>query len=346
MDNPTHSTKSNDTFFYKYQSLKVAVDDDGKVVKDDKGNDVIYTIQNLANNQLFFNRPDKFNDPLDSRPYWCLHGRKEKYINSLMCCYNNLSRNDIEQYIQDSIDRGDMEEEGDLIFYDPIVEKDLKLRGYSFEESLPKICCFSGTCRNILMWSHYADYHRGICLRFRSAKDWENIELGEHYLDFDYRDYSTQLLLAKKDPFHNLFYKKKFLKVEYKPKEYICPMVNYLDTDSNLEMVKSLLNKFCDWHYEDEYRMIITRYDIINGLLSSDEFENGLLKYQKEDLGGIVFGMKITYENAKLIYETIKENYLDQGINVNFYEAKEVPRKYEIKICEIKDIDTYLDSRQ
>ena len=196
------------------------------------------------------------------------------------------------------------------------------------------------------MWSHYANYHKGICLRFRSVKDWENRELGEYYLDFDYRDYhyySYSLRLARKDPFHNLFYKKKFLKVEYKPKDYICPKVNLLDDVDDSQMVKSLRNKYCDWHYEEEYRMIITRNDVDKGLLSNDEFEKGLVKYQKEDLEGIIFGMKITYKNAKLVYETIKENYLDKGIIVNFYEAKEVQRRYEVKIEKIKDIDKYFD---
>ena len=131
--------------------------------------------------------------------------------------------------------------------------------------------------------------------------------MGKYYLDFDYRDYSYPLLLARKYPFNNLFYKKKFLKIDYRPKEYICPNVNYLDADSGLIMTECLLGKFIDWDYEDEYRMIITLDDVINGLLSSDEFDKGLLKYQKEDLEGIVFGMKITYENAKLVYETIKE---------------------------------------
>ncbi len=54
--------------------------------------------------------------------------------------------------------------------------------------------------------------------------------------------------------------------------------------------------------------MIITRNDIINGLLSSDEFEKGLLKYRKEDLEGIVFGMRIPHEDAKLVYNTVKKS--------------------------------------
>ena len=279
-----------------------------------------------------------------------MNGIKEKQINHLMLFYG-FTKEKSEHYIDDAIAKGKMTIDGDLICYDPIMEIDLDgyshndLHGYSLKESLPKVCCFSGKVDNILMWSHYADSHKGICLRFRSAKDWENRELGKYYLDFDYRDYSYPLLLARKYPFNNLFYKKKFLKIDYRPKEYICPNVNYLDADSGLIMTECLLGKFIDWDYEDEYRMIITLDDVINGLLSSDEFDKGLLKYQKEDLEGIVFGMKITYENAKLVYETIKKNYLDEGIVVNFYEAKEVPHKYEIDIGEpIKDVEKFIDS--
>jgi len=58
----------DEKLFYKYQSLEVAVDDNGKVIKDDSGNEIIYAIKNLANNQLFFKRPDKFNDPDGSCP--------------------------------------------------------------------------------------------------------------------------------------------------------------------------------------------------------------------------------------------------------------------------------------
>lgn len=34
--------------FYQYRNLKVAVDSDGKAIKDDNGNDVIYTLENLV----------------------------------------------------------------------------------------------------------------------------------------------------------------------------------------------------------------------------------------------------------------------------------------------------------
>lgn len=332
----------DEKLFFKYQSLEAE--------KDCKCNDIIYAIENLAKNQLFFRRPDKFNDPYDSRTYWCLNGKREKHINHLMLFYN-LTREESERYIDDETDKGKMTIDGDLICYNPIMEIDLglpgysrkDLHGYSLKESLPKVCCFSGKDNNILMWSHYADSHQGICLRFRSKKDWDN-ELGEYYLEFDSRDNSLPLQLAVEHPFRNMFNKKKFLEVTYKNKDEICPIVNYFDTDSDLKITKCLLNKFIDWRYEEEYRMMITRDDVNKGLLSYDEFEKGLLEYQKEDLEGIVVGMKITYENVKLVYENVKKNYMDQGITVKFYEAKEVHRKYAVEIEPIDDIGKYIDS--
>jgi hypothetical protein len=119
--------------------------------------------------------------------------------------------------------------------------------------------------------------------------------------------------------------------------------VNLFDDVDDSQMVKSLLNKSKDWRYEKEYRMMITLNDVRKGLLSKDEFKQGLVKFQKEDLEGIVFGMRITYENAKLVYETIKKNYIDEGIVVKFYEAIEVKRQYKVKIEQIEDIDKYFD---
>lgn len=37
-----------------------------------------------------------------------------------------------------------------------------------------KICCFSTICDNLLMWAHYADKHKGICLQFDITEDNSN----------------------------------------------------------------------------------------------------------------------------------------------------------------------------
>ena len=110
--------------------------------------------------------------------------------------------------------------------------------------------------------------------------------------------------------------------------------VNYFDKFRAVKMHKFLLMKFTDWKYENEHRIIVPDYML----------ENGLLKYRKEDLEGSVFGLKINYENAKLVYDTVKKNYLDEGVTVNFYEAVEVPHKYNVEIKQIDDVETYLNN--
>jgi hypothetical protein len=52
----------------------------------------------------------------------------------------------------------------------------------------------------------------------------------------------------------------------------------------------------------------------------------------------------MNYDKTKLVYDTIKENYVDKGLIVNFYEAKEVPRKYEVKIEPIDYFEKHVDS--
>jgi Protein of unknown function (DUF2971) len=212
----------------------------------------------------------------------------------------------------------------------------IDMNDYLRSKGLPSISCFSDIDRNILMWSHYADYHQGICIRLRSYKrtfklneNWAVdllISYGlaepkkEYYL-FDLYSPTTNKLVV-----NNIFYK-----VEYN--DELPESVNFFD-QNNKKMFKFLRTKFSDWIYENEYRLMIGR----------EYLENSALKYKKSDLEGVIFGLKIGYDDAKLVYETIKENYLDKGFNVNFYEAKEVVGKYEVIPELITDVEKYLDN--
>jgi hypothetical protein len=55
-----------------------------------------------------------------------------------------------------------MKENGDMICFDPMVEKDSNHHEDLNKEFSPRVCCFSGKNNNILMWSHYANNHQGI----------------------------------------------------------------------------------------------------------------------------------------------------------------------------------------
>jgi len=347
--------------FYQYRNLKVAVDSDGKAIKDDNSNDVIYTIENLANNQLYFSDPTTFNDPFDCKFSLDHTGTREQWIDDYKSLGNN-HRKALKAFNED-VKNGFFEKKGDLYSYDPIkvirngIEKELckreeflvynnpsrksrkqigiDMNDYIRDTGLLGVSCFSGRDDSILMWSHYADYHRGICLRFRPYKircerkgsvDDILIDLGIMIEGRDY--YVLKLYSPKTKILMNLL----LYEVDYK--DDLPEPVNYFDKFRAVKMHKFLLMKFTDWKYENEHRIIVPDYML----------ENGLLKYRKEDLEGIVFGLKINYENAKLVYDTVKKNYLDEGVTVNFYEAVEVPHKYNVEIKQIDDVETYLNN--
>lgn len=341
----------NGNLFYRYQSLKVE--------KDNKGNDRIYTIENLANNQLHFSNPITFNDPFDCKFSLTHLGTREQWIND----YKNQGYNHrkaLKKFNED-VKTGYLIKKQETLYEEKLAEKISELvelglarkedfldnnnpsqrrigtdmNDYVRNVALPDVCCFSGNNKSILMWSHYADNHKGICLSFRSYKLTLEVDKniiregltsegiyneGYEYCLLNLYSLATNKLLAS-CIFHEICYKNEL------PKS-----VNYFDIGKTLN--KFLVTKFTDWKYEHEYRIILPRLYL----------ENGLAKYDKRSLEGVIFGLRTNYENAKLVYEIIKKYYLDEGVPVNFYEAKEVPRMYAVKIEPIKNIEKYINN--
>jgi hypothetical protein len=129
---------------------------EGRLFKYQKIND--NTKDNLTNNELFFSHPEDFNDPFDSRIEVTYKGTKKDwyYFASII----NKDKKVINQKINDKI----------IIEVDNgIFELDRTKNGKLFGDRARnrfKICCFSDTNLSVLMWSHYADSHKGICLCF------------------------------------------------------------------------------------------------------------------------------------------------------------------------------------
>lgn len=329
----------NDKLFYQFQSLKKE--------KDKEGNDIVYAIENLANNQLYFSDPTRFNDPFDCKYDIEMKGTSKQWIDYCQKLGHNHIR--VLRLLDDGIKNGYIAKQDDLYTCDLIKlmylsveigltsEEDYLVYGNPIRKSRMQIaremndfiknthsygiCCFTETPDNILMWSHYTDYHQGICIRFRSRKG----DIWEH-------GFTGQFLSLYKPSTMEIVARGVFYKVDYK--DDLPEPANIFEMSDTNKWFKFLQTKFSDWYYEHEYRII----------LPTIYFENQILKYQKKSLEGIIFGLHISYENAKLVYDTIKRNYLDEGFAVNFYEAKEIPRKYALEIELIEDVKKYIDS--
>jgi hypothetical protein len=99
------------------------------------------------------------------------------------------------------------------------------------------------------------------------------------------------------------------------------------------ELSAFLLTKHFLWTYEEEYRIILYKTGF-NGKFTKS--------FRKEDLEGIIFGIKTTISDVRKVYEKIKSKYLDEGIKVNFYKAQDVQEMYAIHIKKIDNMDRFL----
>lgn len=130
-----------------------------------------------------------------------------------------------------------------------------------------RMCCFSGKNDNILMWSHYANMHKGVCLKFDILQD----------VDFFY-------------PLLPVLYESDFLEYNY----VLSP---------TLVVDKQIRMKAIDWGYEDELRVIKTNgndyYNFKKESLSEIIFGCSADNKKIDELKGIVEKMKYSHIGFK-----------------------------------------------
>jgi len=213
-------------------------------------------ISSLKENYLWFSDPSKFNDPYDLN------------IDYDFSCDEIIFR---EYLIKTHSDVND----------ESLIEKrisEFKLNPEEYFEKVKKIiskhilsnfgvCCFSKCEKNLLMWSHYAFKHTGICLGFKPTND-------EKAFNFP-------------------------INVEYPP-EY--PKINYFQNKIKKQVSTvqfCLATKSKDWEYEKEIRVIKER--------DANANYRGKVTFNKSALVEVIFGYKTSNEDKLLIIEIIKK---------------------------------------
>ncbi|NOT35828.1 MAG: DUF2971 domain-containing protein [Saprospiraceae bacterium] len=118
-----------------------------------------YLFDILVNSEMWFAKPDSFNDPFDCAINLDMSGSSQEEIN----------------VYYDKFLKSKLNEKERLILNPKMITKE------KFEELLNKsaknviinkgIGCFLDNKEELLMWAHYADSHRGIALKFDVLKD-------------------------------------------------------------------------------------------------------------------------------------------------------------------------------
>lgn len=157
----------------------------------------------LIGSTLRFRNPAEFNDPFDCHESLLkINHKKEIVKEALNSAKLNLTRKQKRKFEREIFEKAN---------YAPLIKKEL---------NRTKLSCFSAINDEVLMWSHYADKHRGVCIGF----------------DFPHK------------------YDEKFILCPMKYLDRIIPL------DGTSDVVRTILywmtTKSKRWEYEDEIRAI------------------------------------------------------------------------------------------
>lgn len=162
----------------------------------------------ITEHALWFSSPFVFNDPFDcwsvvdegsdnQKTQWIERNRNKDVLFDIISHFN---QDTIEQNLNPSLLK-------------QCADKTL---------SQMRICSFSLNCDNILMWSHYAKEHAGMCFMFDFQEDTSMIECCS--------------------------------RINYVSRITPC---NVVTTKGRMDLVKNcILSKYTDWKYEEEVRSI------------------------------------------------------------------------------------------
>lgn len=220
----------------------------------------------ITHHELYFPSPAELNDPFECRPIvrppaletYADRWRAEHRVRALLI-RNGTPRAEAKQRAKYASNRVFMQE-----------------RAQEMSQTLPggmqsyRVCSFSATWEPILLWSHYADAHRGICIGFSADND----------------DFGSALA------------------VEYSAE---VPSIEFLSQVSDESLMRSLILTKADvWSYEEEFRLI-THEPATYPQIPLIEHR---YRYQPAQLSEVILGCEIRPEDEANVREWIAEHAL------------------------------------
>jgi hypothetical protein len=183
----------------------------------------------LNKNTIFFSSANKFNDPFDSTvPLRYDQGTKDQIIDlyrrHIQMDNPNLNPKQIDKLAIDTYDKNNISDP-QLIKYNIEFQREWARTKYG-------LFVLTSEFQNILMWSHYADAHRGICIRF-------NMDKFRKFIEHDC--IKNNLVI----PWYKVSYEANY------------PLLNPFEFNTEDEVTKILTIKSNYWEYENEFRFIL-----------------------------------------------------------------------------------------
>lgn len=271
--------EENIQVLYKFRPM-VAKDPSGSTAVDN------FTNSLFQDGEVFFPPPASLNDPFDSK----------------MVYDSQASVDEMKVYFQAKGFSGDQV----AVIMEKIANGHLSISAFipKQDPDILRIFCATKNNNSILMWSHYAVNHTGICIGFRVHKYQESLCLKIHpdcVLPVD------SALAAGDLPFTPVTYSSN------RPKAY------NIFTSTADDVKPFLITKEQRWEYESEYRILLFTRVILKNPIIIDTGE----------IVEVIFGVNTP---GKLIDDVKKilSGYPNRGKHIKLLKAKLSSQRYEI----------------
>lgn len=263
------------------------------------------TLNILKNKAVWFATPNTFNDPFDCKI------RPLKVPNNGEFIGNFDDMDQLEYYLasrsKEAAEKGDAEEFNEFLY------KLTKRRNDKLEEQAKKyaVMCFSEIHDHGLMWSHYADEHKGIVITFERKEDnmlgrpsCRPVRYSRHYPRISHEEYWKSRQHASKE---------------------------YPQDHDVLSMC--LFTKYEDWFYEKEWRDVIYQSE-----------GNGQLVQLDAKIKGVFFGCRTPSEDKQIVKDILGDSveYLQMFQSEDGFHLIPIPEsQWELEVKHIEERGKY-----
>lgn len=263
------------------------------------------TMKILTKGELYFSSPSDFNDPFECQIPINLKITEKELSKVLKKGKNNFIKKEKLMNVLNVQFNGNKSEYVKYLNKNEIkIQKDLEERKNYF-----KIYCLSKSYDKILMWSHYADSHKGICIGFNF-----------------YKIYNKQTYMLINKTINDIDTILEIIKVKYsKNKLKKVRRINF--NDNNLK--KGLTTKASFWNYEEEYRIILG--------------EHSLFYISPEIIKELIFGLQTSDSDIRKTLQEIHDSDFLKLSDLNIYKIIKSETSFTIK-KEFLDYKKYIES--
>lgn len=256
-----------------------------------RSNEGEHSLDILSNNRFYFSTPNQFNDPFDASIPFDYSLVSKKYLMDMAkrntTGHDRKSRrlNQKKLYRKVSAQRGNF---GSVTYQSQI----------EYVNETIGIFCLSQEPDNLLLWSYYANSHKGFCIGF----DYEKLKRSINH---------TNPRLVKEG--------KGFLQIEQVIYSQSYPRINPETFDTVQKFILPLKTKSHHWSHEKEYRIIFTHGP------------NHRLNFNDNIYSRIILGANSDSKLKNSIIEILKR----MKTKIPLFKAELSKMKYEIQLLKV-----------